>query len=161
MDVKNRILQLQEQLNQHNIHYYVHDNPTISDCEYDILLKELEYLEKIHPELQNSFSPTQKIGGEPLSSFQSLNHKIPMLSLANAMNDDDLKKFDSQILRLLSSEHKIEYIGEPKLDGLAVELVYEKGVLAYGSTRGDGTTGEDITENIKTIKEYHYLYRKI
>ena len=152
MDVKNRILQLQEQLNQHNIHYYVHDNPTISDYEYDVLLKELEYLEKIHPELQNSFSPTQKIGGKPLSSFRSINHKIPMLSLANAMNDDDLKKFDSQILRLLSSEKKIEYIGEPKLDGLAVELVYEKGVLTYGSTRGDGTTGEDITENIKTIK---------
>ena len=152
MDIKNRILQLQKQLNQHNVHYYVHDNPTISDYEYDILLKELESLEKIHPELQSYFSPTQKIGGEPISSFQSINHKIPMLSLANAMNEVDLENFDAQILRLLPSEQQIEYIGEPKLDGLAVELVYEKGLLAYGSTRGDGTTGEDITKNIKTIK---------
>lgn len=152
MDVKNRILQLQKQLNQHNIEYYVHDNPIISDYEYDVLLKELESLEKKHPKLKSSFSPTQKVGGAPLSAFQSVKHKIPMLSLANAMNIEDLQDFNSQILRLIGSEEIIEYIGEPKLDGLAVELIYENGILTYGSTRGDGHTGEDITENIKTIK---------
>ena len=152
MDVKNRILQLQKQLNQHNIEYYVHDNPIISDYEYDVLLKELESLERKHPKLKSSFSPTQKVGGAPLSAFQSVKHKIPMLSLANAMNIEDLQDFNSQILRLIGSEEIIEYIGEPKLDGLAVELIYEKGILTYGSTRGDGHTGEDITENIKTIK---------
>jgi DNA ligase (NAD+) len=152
MDVKNRILQLQQQLNQHNIEYYVHDNPIISDYEYDVLLKELDSLERKHPKLKSSFSPTQKVGGAPLSTFQSVKHKIPMLSLANAMNIEDLQNFNSQILRLIGSEEIIEYIGEPKLDGLAVELIYENGILAYGSTRGDGHTGEDITENIKTIK---------
>ena len=123
MNVKNRILQLQKQLNQHNIHYYVHDNPAISDYEYDILLNELESLENLYPKFKSSSSPTQKVGGKPLDNFKTIDHRLPMLSLANAMNPSDLKDFDSQILRLLSSEKKIEYIGEPKLDGLAVELV--------------------------------------
>ena len=152
MSVKNRIQELQEILNKHNISYYVYDEPTISDYEYDLLLKELESLEKKHPELITVNSPTQRVGGKPLSSFETIKHTIPMLSLANAMNQNELEAFDTQIKKFLNTNDKIEYIGEPKLDGLAVELVYKNGIFSYGSTRGDGINGENITENLKTIK---------
>ena len=152
MSVKNRIQELHKILNKHNVSYYVYDNPTISDYEYDILLKELELLETQHPEFISANSPTQRVGGKSLSSFETIKHSIPMLSLANAMNQNELEAFDVQIKKFLNTNEKIEYIGEPKLDGLAVELVYTDGIFSYGSTRGDGHNGENITENLKTIK---------
>ena len=151
MEAKAHIKKLKSILNQHNINYYVNDNPTISDIEYDTLLRELEGLEKENPEFLTPDSPTQRVGGEPLEEFKSITHRIPLQSLANAMNESELEHFDSQIMKSLSITD-IEYIGEPKLDGLAVELVYEKGKFVYGSTRGDGYVGEDITHNLKTIK---------
>ena len=151
MNIKERIQNLRILLNKHNVQYYVYDNPTISDGEYDSLLRELEQLEIENPNLITSDSPTQRIGGSPIESFNSVIHRIPMLSLANAMNLDELENFNKQISKGLGIDN-IEYIAEPKLDGLAVELVYEKGIFQYGSTRGDGLKGEDITHNLKTIK---------
>ena len=152
MDVKKRIQKLVNILNHHNTQYYVHDNPVISDSEYDLLLKELESLEKSNPKYISLNSPTQRIGSKPLSEFKTVKHSIPMQSLANAMNLNELEEFDTQIKKLVDCNQDIEYIAEPKLDGLAVELVYEKGEFKYGSTRGDGINGEDITQNLKTIK---------
>tara|TARA_B100000579_G_scaffold437992_1_gene470632 strand:+ start:4209 stop:6212 length:2004 start_codon:yes stop_codon:yes gene_type:complete len=152
MEAKDRIKQLRLHLNQHNINYYVYDNPTISDFEYDQLLRELQSLENKNPELFSSDSPTQRIGSSILSSFKTITHRLPMQSLANAMDVSELKIFNKQIKKILKIDEKIEYIAEPKLDGLAVELVYENGLFVYGSTRGDGIIGEDITHNLKTIK---------
>ena len=151
MEVKAHIKKLRSILNQHNIDYYVNDNPTISDLEYDVLLKELEILENQNPQLLTNDSPTQRIGGSPLDKFKSITHRIPLQSLANAMNEGELEHFDKQVMKLLDI-NDVEYVGEPKLDGLAVELVYEHGKFVYGSTRGDGYIGEDITHNLKTIK---------
>ena len=151
MNIKQRIENLRKLLNEHNVQYYVYDNPTISDGEYDSLLRELEQLEIKNPTLISSDSPTQRIGGSPIESFNSVTHRTPMLSLANAMDIDELQNFNKQISKGLGIDN-VEYIAEPKLDGLAVELVYEKGIFQYGSTRGDGLIGEDITHNLKTIK---------
>jgi len=152
MSVNKRIQELRTILNKHNIAYYVYDNPTISDYEYDILLRELEYLEKQHPEYMIFDSPTQRVGGQPIDSFETIQHSIPMLSLANAMNESELDNFNTRIKNFLNIINSIEYIAEPKLDGLAVELVYKKGIFEYGSTRGDGVNGENITHNLKTIR---------
>ena len=152
MDIFRQIQLLRTEINRHNIRYYVYDDPIISDVEYDDLMKELDQLEKDHPELITPDSPTQRVGAKPLEAFQSIAHRIPMLSLANAMNEDELREFDVQVKKGLGIETDIEYAAEPKLDGLAVELVYEKGEFTHGSTRGDGTTGEDITQNLKTIR---------
>ena len=152
MEIKNHINKLRNILNQHNINYYVYDNPTISDYEYDKLLKELDLLESQNPQYHSDESPTQRVGGTILTEFDSITHRIPMQSLANAMNKNELAHFDQQILKLLNYKNSIEYAAELKLDGLAVELVYEKGKFIYGSTRGDGIMGEDITNNLKTIK---------
>ena len=152
MDTLRQIQLLRTEINQHNISYYVYDDPIISDSEYDRLMRELEQIEKDHPDLITSDSPTQRIGATPLTKFQTITHRIPMLSLANAMNEDELIDFDTQVKKGLGLETDIEYAAEPKLDGLAVELVYEKGEFTHGSTRGDGTTGEDITQNLKTIR---------
>ena len=151
MNIKKRIENLRKLLNEHNVQYYVYDNPTISDGEYDSLLRELEQLEAENPNFISSDSPTQRIGGAPIESFNSVSHRIPMLSLANAMDIDELENFNKQISKGLGIDN-VEYIAEPKLDGLAVELVYENGIFQYGSTRGDGFIGEDITHNLKTIK---------
>ena len=152
MDILRQIQLLRSEINQHNIHYYVQDNPVVSDSEYDELMRKLEKLENENPALITPDSPTQRIGASPLSEFQSLDHRLPMLSLANAMNKDELKEFDAQVKKGLGLEADIEYAAEPKLDGLAVELVYENGMFTHGSTRGDGTTGENITQNLKTIR---------
>jgi len=152
MDARKKILSLIEEINQHNIDYYVYDNPKISDSEYDILIRKLENLEKQHPELISKHSPTKRVGSAPASKFNSINHSIPMLSLANAMNHQELVDFDSRIRKLLNINEEIEYVMEPKLDGLAVEVVYEDGYFKHGSTRGDGITGEDVSHNLKTIK---------
>ncbi len=152
MDIKGHILQLKKTLNQHNIDYYVNDNPSISDSEYDLLLNELDSLEKKYPKYLSQDSPTQRVGGKPLSEFGNIQHSFPMLSLANAMDENEINEFGKRIKKFLEINNDIEYIAEPKLDGLAVELVYEKGQFSHGSTRGDGNIGEDITSNLKTIK---------
>ena len=152
MNIEKHIQNLKKQINSHNVNYYVNDNPTISDYEYDQLLKELELLEQEHPEYITDDSPTQRIGASPLKEFKTIQHRIPMQSLANAMNIDDIKLFNKQILKLLKTDDNVEYIAEPKLDGLAVELVYENGKFLHGSTRGNGYEGEDITSNLRTMK---------
>ena len=152
MDIQKRIIELRGKIEKHNINYYVYDNPSISDSEYDSLMNELQQLEQQNPSLITPDSPTQRVGGEPLKEFKSITHRIPLLSLANAMDDEDLKHFNSQIQKGLNTDNSIEYLCEPKIDGLAVELVYENGLFSYGSTRGNGEIGEDITNNLKTIK---------
>jgi len=152
MNIQNRIIELKKQINQHNINYYVYDNPIILDSTYDLLLKELEQLEKQNPEFITEDSPTQRVGAEPLKEFNTITHRIPLLSLANAMDMNELEEFDLRIKKQLNLTSDIEYLCEPKIDGLAVELVYENGMFAYGSTRGNGEVGEDITNNLKTIK---------
>ena len=148
----NRAKELRELIEQHNYNYYILDAPSISDGEYDELFKELVDLEVKHPQLIAAESPTQRIGSKPLTEFSPIQHRLPMLSLANAMNTEDLHAFDERIKKRLGIENSIEYMAEPKLDGLGVELVYSNGELTYGSTRGDGFKGEDVTHNIKTIR---------
>jgi len=152
MDVQKKILSLIKKIEKHNIDYYVHDNPKISDSKYDTLLRELEELEKLHPDLILDYSPTKRVGTKPTSKFNSIDHSIPMLSLANAMNHQELIDFDARVKKLLDTDTDIEYAMEPKLDGLAVEVVYENGYFKHGSTRGNGVTGEDVSGNLKTIK---------
>ena len=152
MNAQQKIRELSEKITEHNIRYYVHDRPIVSDSEYDSMLRELQRLELENPELVLDTSPTQRVGAQPLSEFSSIEHRIPLLSLANAMDEDELVAFDAQVRKFLDTSEEIEYVAEPKLDGLAVELVYENGSFAYGSTRGDGVTGEDITHNLRTIK---------
>ncbi|MBI5047629.1 MAG: NAD-dependent DNA ligase LigA [Deltaproteobacteria bacterium] len=151
-DIEKEIEKLREGINFHNYRYYVLDNPVISDAEYDKLMRRLEELEAKHPELITLDSPTQRIGAKPLEAFGTITHTIPMLSLNNAFSVEEAKKFDNDIKKDLSISHDIEYVAEPKIDGLAVELVYENGRFTGGSTRGDGYVGEDVTQNLKTIK---------
>ena len=150
-----RVAELSDKLRLHNHRYYVLANPVISDFEYDQMLLELERLEARYPELLSPDSPSQKVGAPISSGFPSYTHRLPMLSLAKAMNAGDVLDFDQRILKQLDelapSDGQVEYICEPKFDGLAVEVVYEKGLLVSASTRGDGVTGEEITANVKTI----------
>jgi DNA ligase (NAD+) len=146
-----RIEELIREIEHHNYRYYVLDAPTITDAEYDSLLRELVDLEEGHPEFLNPNSPTQRVGVKPISEFSTVTHTIPMLSLANAMTRQDVIDFDRRVKKLLDTD-EVEYVMEVKIDGLAVELVYEKGDFVLGSTRGDGFTGEDITHNLRTIK---------
>jgi len=146
-----RLTSLREQLNFHAHRYYVLDDPVISDGEYDHLFQELLDLEEEYPELLSPDSPSQRVGGEPLSGFVTVEHRVPMLSLENAFNNQDLHDFEERLRKYLNSQEPMAYMAEPKLDGLAVEVVYQKGVMIIGSTRGDGRTGEDITTNLKTI----------
>ena len=159
MKVSETIKSLRKKINNHNYQYYVLDNPIISDSEYDKLLKDLELIEKKYPEFIIPESPTQRIGAQPIESFGTVTHRITMMSLANAMSDDELKAFDKRLKKKLNSAEEIEYVIEPKLDGLAVELIYENGKFINGSTRGDGNTGEDITSNLKTIKGIPLILR--
>ena len=147
-----RIKTLRKEINQHNIRYYVHDDPIISDQEYDGLLRKLIQLETENPNLVTPDSPSQRVGAEPQSGFETVTHRIPLLSLDNAMNSEEIEDFDKRVKKGLGVEDSVEYVAEPKLDGIAVELVYENGVFVQGSTRGDGVTGEDITQNLKTIR---------
>ena len=149
--IASRIADLRTKLNDHNFRYYVLDDPVISDSQYDELLRELQSLEEAHPKLITPDSPSQRVGASPLSAFGSITHRQPMLSLANAMNTDEFVAFMDRIKKGLDTEENVEMIAEPKLDGLGVELVYENGLFIHGSTRGDGFTGEDITQNLKTI----------
>jgi DNA ligase (NAD+) len=147
-----RAAQLRGEIEYHNYRYYVLDDPEISDAEYDALMQELEGLEAQYPGLRSPNSPTQRVGAPPLEEFGTIAHTIPMLSLANAMDEAAVIEFDERIKRFLKTDAEIAYVAEPKLDGVAVELIYEGGEFIVGSTRGDGFTGEDITQNLRTIK---------
>lgn len=149
---KSRVDALQQQLHHANYRYYVLDDPEISDAEYDRLLRELQSLEQEFPELQTPDSPTQRVGAKPLTAFQPVTHAVPMLSLDNAFGDDEVREFDARLKRLFESDQPLQYVVEPKIDGVAVELVYENGLFVEGSTRGDGTVGENVTLNLRTIK---------
>ncbi len=146
------IQDLRAALHRHNYRYYVLDDPEISDAEYDRLLQELIRLEEKYPQLKRPDSPTVRVGAPPLDKFDSVAHSIPMLSLDNGFNDDDILEFDKRVSRNLGDTDNIIYTAEPKMDGVAVELIYENGKLVTAATRGDGQTGEMITANVKTIQ---------
>ncbi len=146
-----KLFALKEKINLYNYHYYVLDNPLISDQEYDRLYRELITIEELYPDLISPDSPSQRIGGGPLPYFTKVTHQVPMLSLANAFNEGDLRDFDRKV-RIASNQELINYMVELKIDGLAISLRYENGLLVQGATRGDGEVGEDITQNLKTIK---------
>ncbi|MCK5923852.1 MAG: NAD-dependent DNA ligase LigA, partial [Methylococcales bacterium] len=145
------ISRLRELLQLHNQLYYQQDDPRVSDAEYDQLLRQLEQLENQHPELITPNSPTQRVGAKPLESFVSVVHSVPMLSLGNAFSDEELLAFDNRIKERLQID-TVEYVAEPKLDGLANSLIYKNGLLTQAATRGDGHNGEDVTHNVRTIR---------
>jgi DNA ligase (NAD+) len=149
---KIKIEKLRESINFHNYRYYVLDDPVIPDEEYDRLMRELENFEQQFPRLRIPTSPTQRVGAPPLEKFEEMRHSLPMLSLANAFEDGEVKEFDSRLKRFLGNSRDIEYCTELKMDGVAVELIYENGHFAAGSTRGDGFVGENVTQNLKTVK---------
>ncbi len=155
LNAENRVAELRTQLDHHNRCYYQLDTPEISDAEYDELFRELVSLEELYPELVAAESPTQRVGGAPVARFRAVSHRVPMLSLDNAFNGEEIKtKLDARVKKELGlDEHSsVSYVCEPKMDGLAVELVYEQGRLTVASTRGDGVTGEDVTQNIRTLR---------
>ena len=147
-EAKKEIKKLRDKINFHNHKYYVESDPIVSDYDFDQLLKKLEELEMEHPNLITPDSPTQRVGGEPLEGFETVEHKIPMLSLANTYNHGELRDFDERVKKYVSD---VEYIVEPKIDGAGVALLYENGILVRGATRGDGVKGDNITQNLKTI----------
>jgi DNA ligase (NAD+) len=146
-----RAQQLRAEIEQHNYRYYVLDNPTIPDAEFDRLFRELEALEKTYPALLTPDSPTQRVGGKPASGFSQVTHRVPMLSLNNAFADEEVAAFDRRVREGLGID-AVEYAVEPKFDGLAISLAYENGLLVQGATRGDGYTGEDVTANLRTVR---------
>ncbi|WP_406663573.1 NAD-dependent DNA ligase LigA [Gallaecimonas sp. GXIMD1310] len=149
-DINQQVAALRRQINDHNYRYYVEDNPSIPDAEYDRLMRQLQQLEAEHPELVVASSPTQRVGAKPANGFTQVQHEVPMLSLGNAMTDDDFQAFAERVEKALG--HSPAWCCEPKLDGLAVSLLYEHGELVRGATRGDGSSGEDITQNVRTIR---------
>ncbi|MGB9713127.1 MAG: NAD-dependent DNA ligase LigA [Dissulfurimicrobium hydrothermale] len=151
-DILERIGRLRQEINYHNYRYYVLDQPIISDEDYDALMHELIDLETRYPEAVTPDSPTQRIGAQPSDKFATAHHTVPMLSLDDAFSEGDVIEFDRRIRRFLGTEKEIEYTVEPKMDGLAIELVYENGIFILGSTRGDGYIGEDVTNNIRTVR---------
>ena len=151
VNIIKKIEELREKIRNHNYCYYVLDDPTVSDAEYDQLMKELADWETKYPQYINPSSPTQRVGIEPVSKFTTVKHIAPMLSLANAFSTAELRAFDQRIKKLIP-EQKLEYVVELKIDGLAVALVYENGVFIRGATRGDGVTGEEVTSNLRTVK---------
>jgi DNA ligase (NAD+) len=150
--VKSKVKQLKEEIDYHNYRYHVIDDPEASDEYFDQLMRELGQLEKQYPELQDPFSPTKRVGAKPLDNFAAVEHKVPMLGLENAFNEREIIDFDQRLRKIVNLDH-IEYLCELKIDGLAVSLYYEKGILISGSTRGDGYFGEDVTLNLRTVKQ--------
>jgi DNA ligase (NAD+) len=146
-----RAKQLRTDLDAHNYRYYVEDAPAVSDAEYDRLFRELEAIEREHPSLATSDSPTQRVGGRPATEFEPVTHRVPMLSLNNAFADEEVEAFDRRVRTALGVE-EVDYSVEPKFDGLAVSLVYERGQFALGTTRGDGNTGENVSANLRTVR---------
>jgi DNA ligase (NAD+) len=159
-DIASKIEKLREEIRHHNYRYYVLDDPVISDAAYDRLMRELEELEKKYPQYQSPDSPTQRVGVRPLEKFNTVAHTVPMLSLSNVLEEEELRDFDRRVKKFLNTSADIEYVAEPKLDGLAVEIIYENARLTQGSTRGDGFVGEDVTQNIKTIKAIPLVLRR-
>lgn len=151
-EAERQIEQLRQEIHSHNYRYYVLDEPVITDAEYDQLLRRLQELEATYPELIRTDSPTQRVGAAPLEAFGTVLHSLPMLSLDNAFSPAEVCEFDGRVRRQLGQTAPVVYVAEPKIDGLAVELVYEQGILTQGSTRGDGVRGEEITQNLRTIK---------
>ncbi|KLV05902.1 NAD-dependent DNA ligase LigA [Photobacterium aquae] len=151
-DIQQQLTELRDLLTYHGHRYYVEDNPEIPDAEYDRLMQQLLSLEADHPTLVTLDSPSQRVGGKPLDGFTQITHEIPMLSLDNAFNDEELEAFEKRMRDRLPALASLAYCCEPKLDGLAVSLMYENGVLVQAATRGDGMTGENITENVRTIR---------
>ncbi|MBN1755001.1 NAD-dependent DNA ligase LigA [bacterium] len=153
-EVLKKIEELRKAIRHHNYLYYVKDSPELSDTEYDLLFDELSRLEAQYPEFITPDSPTQKVGAEPLESFGVLEHRVPMLSLSKVNTEQEFRDFHRRVTELLgySADTELEYVAEPKLDGLSIELVYEKGILTSASTRGDGVRGEEVTNNVKTIR---------
>ncbi len=151
LNITDTVQQLRQEIAEHNYAYYVLDAPTVTDAEYDILFRRLQVLESEHPELVTENSPTQRVGAAPLKEFAEINHTIPMLSLENAFSFDEVQAFDKRIRDRLDMQSPAAYVCEPKLDGLAISIRYENGFLVSAATRGDGYTGEDVTENIRTI----------
>ena len=152
-DIQNQINQLRKTLRHHEYQYHVLDNPEIPDSEYDRLFHQLKALEQQHPELITADSPTQRVGAKPSAGFAQITHELPMLSLDNAFSDEEIYAFMKRIQdRLMSLPDNLEFCCEPKLDGLAVSILYENGMLVQAATRGDGMTGEDITLNIRTVR---------
>ncbi len=151
LTAEQKIIELSKLIEEHNRHYHLEDNPQITDQEYDQLMRELQDLEDHFPDLVAPDSPTQRVGSTPLSAFEKVEHKTPMLSLGNAFNESDLRDFDRRVRQGLGNQ-PVKYVCELKIDGLAVSLRYENGYFITGATRGDGTTGEDITQNLRTIR---------
>jgi DNA ligase (NAD+) len=148
---RQRAARLRTEIERHNFLYYVKDQPEITDAEYDALFQELAALEQAHPELATADSPTQRVGAPPLAEFAEVTHRTPMLSISNAFAEDEVRAFDRRVREALGVD-EVEYAAEPKFDGLAVSLLYRDGVLVQGATRGDGTTGEDVTPNLRTVR---------
>jgi DNA ligase (NAD+) len=149
--VRDRAERLRREIEHHNHRYYVLDDPELSDADYDALFRELVALEEAHPELRRADSPTQRVGAPPLEEFAEVRHRVPMLSLGNAFDEDEVRAFDKRVREGLGAD-EVEYAVEPKFDGLAISLVYRDGVFVQGATRGDGATGEDVTPNLRTVK---------
>ncbi len=152
LQIIQKVDDLRKALHRHNFRYYVLDDPEISDAEYDRMMRELKRLEEDYPQLSSPDSPTVRVGAPPLEKFETIAHTIPMLSLDNGFEDEDILEFDRRVRRNLNTRDEILYTAEPKMDGVAVELIYENGKLVTASTRGDGVTGEVITNNVKTIQ---------
>lgn len=150
-EAQKKLKKLKETIEEHNYHYYILDNPVVSDAQYDSLMQELLKLEKDFPELITPDSPSQRVGGKPLEGFNTFTHRTPLLSLGNAFGREDLVDFHRRVLNGLGVD-KVEYVVEPKIDGLSVALYYQDGFLQVGATRGDGAIGEDVTQNLKTIR---------
>ncbi|MBI2471269.1 MAG: NAD-dependent DNA ligase LigA [Planctomycetes bacterium] len=153
--IKEKIKQLCDTIRYHDRKYYVENNPEITDYDYDQLLKELQRLEKLHPEFITPDSPTQRVGGEPLTQFPTIEHRVPMLSIDNTYSDEELREFDQRIKRMadIDLHHDIEYVVELKIDGVAITLWYENGLFVRGATRGDGFKGDDVSANLRTIRQ--------
>ena len=149
--IAKRAQQLRAEIERHNVLNYAKDAPEIPDTEYDRLFRELVELERAHPELATPDSPTQRVGSAPLPEFAEVRHRTPMLSLGNAFDEEEVRAFDRRVREGLGVE-EVEYAAEPKFDGLAISLSYRDGVFVQGATRGDGTTGEDVTPNLRTVK---------
>ena len=150
--VKERLAVLRGAVSEHQRRYFVEDQPSISDAQYDALYRELQHLEAVHPDLVTPDSPTQRVGAEPAEGFESVAHQVPMLSLDNARDADELREFEARLMRLQEeSAQPLSYVVEPKIDGLGVALLYENGEFVRGATRGDGRVGENITQNLRTI----------
>jgi DNA ligase (NAD+) len=147
-----RAAELRARLKEHDYRYYVLDDPSVSDAEYDRLMLELRALEAAHPELITADSPTQRVAGAPLAAFGEVVHRVPMLSLDNAFTEDDVRAFDRRLRERLDAPGELDYVAEPKLDGLAITVIYRGGALEQAATRGDGVTGEDVTANLRTVR---------